>query len=365
LSRTNRLHRIFENAAQDVDVVAILNGGHADPNFFYISGYRSGLFEGNMLFLFPDGHVEVLTNPLEEAAARENRRFKIHVERSADPAERQRAVASVLKGSRRVGINFGGISHQNYQELRKTMPRKILVDVSDALSKSRLIKDPDELQSISGAARIISSVVDRVPEMVKVGMKERDLKAEIDYRMVREGADGPSFDSIVAFGANSAVPHHAAGEKKLRKGDNVLVDVGARYNLYCSDITRTFFFGRPAEVQEEAYAKVLEAQTRAIGSIRDGVTGRAVHQIAAKVIDDSKFKGRFTHGLGHSIGLEDHDGAGLSLRNPDPLEDGMVVTVEPGIYLPGKGGVRIEDDVVVRKRSCRQLTTSPKEMMVI
>ena len=125
--------------------------------------------------------------------------------------------------------------------------------------------------------------------------------------------------------------------------------MGARYHLYCSDITRTFFFGRAAGSQREAYAKVLEAQTKAIAMIREGVTGRAVHQAAAKVIDQSRFKGRFTHGLGHSIGLEVHDGAGLSLRNPEKLKQDMVMTVEPGIYLPGEGGVRIEDDVVVTK----------------
>jgi Xaa-Pro dipeptidase len=141
--------------------------------------------------------------------------------------------------------------------------------------------------------------------------------------------------------------------------------VGARYRLYCSDITRTFFFGRAARSQMEAYAKVLEAQTRSIASIREGVTGRAVHQVAAKVIDRSRFKGRFTHGLGHSIGLEVHDGAGLSLRNREKLKQNMVVTVEPGVYLPGEGGVRIEDDVVVTKGSCRVLTTSSKALLEI
>jgi len=141
--------------------------------------------------------------------------------------------------------------------------------------------------------------------------------------------------------------------------------VGARYRLYCSDITRTFFFGPAAPSQREAYSKVLEAQTKAMAGIRAGVTGRAVHEIAAGVIDKSKFKGRFTHGLGHSLGLEVHDGAGLSLRNAHKLKENMVMTVEPGIYLPGVGGVRIEDDVVVTKESCKPLTTCAKELVEI
>jgi len=365
LQQKDRLQRIFENASEDLDVVAIVNGSHVDPNFFYISGYRSGLFEGNMLFLFPDRHVEVLTNPLEEEAAKQRKDYTVHVERSYDKSGHRKIVSSILKGCSRVGINFQGVSHRDYQGLEATLASKKLIDVSDALLSARLAKDPDELEALSEAARIISRVVDGVPGLAKEGMTERALKAEVDYLMVKEGADSPSFESIVAFGANSALPHYSAGERRLRKGDNILVDVGARYHLYCSDITRTFFFGRAVPSQKEAHSKVLEAQTRAIEGIKEGVTGRAVHQIAARVIDQSKFKGRFTHGLGHSIGLEVHDGAGLSLQNSHKLKQNMVMTVEPGIYLPGEGGVRIEDDVVVTKDSCRVLTTSPKDLLEI
>jgi len=365
LPQKNRLRRIFENAREELDVVAIVNGSKADPNFFYISGYRSGLFEGNMLFLFPDGHVDVLTNTLEEDAARQRKDYEVHVERSSSPSERRRTVSSILKACKRVGINFQGVSHKDYEGLEAMLHSKDLLDVSDALSRSRIVKDPDELEAISKAAKIISKVVDDVPGLAREGMTERALKAQIDFRMVEGGADSPSFESIVAFGENSALPHYSAGERRLRKGDNVLIDVGARYHLYCSDITRTFFFGRAAGSQKDAYAKVLEAQTKAIAGIREGVTGRAVHQIAAKVVDQSRFKGRFTHGLGHSLGLEVHDGAGLSLRNAHKLKQNMVMTVEPGIYLPGEGGVRIEDDVVLTKDSCKLLTMAWKELLEV
>ncbi len=365
MPRKNRLERIFENARGAPDVVAISNGTRTDPNFFYISGYRSGLFEGNMLFLFPDGHVEVLTNPLEEGAARQRKDYTIHVERSSDPSARRRAVSSILKGCRRVGINFQGVSHKDYMRLEAMLGAEKLIDVSDALSKSRMIKDPDELEAMSKAAQIISKVVEGVPDLVKAGMTERALKAQIDYQMVEKSADSPSFESIVAFGENSALPHYSAGERRLRKGDNVLVDVGARYHLYCSDITRTFFFGRAVPTQKEAYAKVLEAQTKAMEALREGVEGRAVHQVAAKVIDQSRFKGKFTHGLGHSLGLEVHDGEGLSVRSAIVLKRDMVMTVEPGVYLPGEGGVRIEDDVVVTKDSCEPLTKASKEIIEV
>jgi Xaa-Pro dipeptidase len=365
LPQKDRLRRIFANASEELDVVAIVNGEHVDPNFFYISGYRSGIFERNMLFLFPDSHVEVLTNPLEAEAARQRKDYTVHVERGDGPTERRRMVASILKGSKRVGINFQGVSHKDFQALETMLGSKKLTDVSEALSKSRMVKDPDELELISKAAQIISGVVDGVPGLLKDGMTERSLKAQIDYRMVEGGADSPSFESIVAFGESSALPHYSAGEKRLRRGDNVLVDVGARYRLYCSDITRTFFFGRARPSQRGAYSKVLEAQTKAIEAIKEGVSGRAVHQVAARVIDESRFKGRFTHGLGHSLGLEVHDGPGLSLRNSAKLKRNMVVTVEPGIYLPGEGGVRIEDDVVVTKDSCELLTKSPRDLVEV
>ena len=349
--------------------MVIANGAHHDPNFFYISGYRTGLFENNMLFLFPDKHVEVLTSPLEEEAARLRKDYTVHVERVADTSVRRRMVASILKRCKRVGVNFQGVSHKDYQGLEAILGKKReVVDVSDALAGSRMIKDPDELQTIAKAAQIISKVVEGVPDLVEEGMTERALEAQIDYQMLEEGADSPSFESIVAFGESSAFPHHSAGERRLHEGDNILVDVGARYRLYCSDITRTFFLGKAPQRQKEAYAKVLEAQTRAMERIRDGVTGRAVYLVAANVIDESTFKGRFTHGLGHSLGLEVHDagGAGLGLRKTQRLKEDMVMTVEPGIYLPGEGGVRIEDDVVVTKDGpCRVLTTSSKDLLEI
>jgi Xaa-Pro dipeptidase len=367
---SSRLRRLFENAVDNLDVIAIINGAHPDPNFFYISGYRSGLFEGNLLFLFPDGHVDIVTNPLEEQAARQRPEYSIHVERGGGAgdgrSERRRIVTSILKDCRRVGINFSGVSYLGWEsEAKPLLGAREFVDVSHAFSESRLIKDPDELETISKAALIISEALADVPELLQEGMTERSLKAKIDYSMVEKGADSPSFDSIIAFGENSAIPHHSPGERRLRRGDTVLIDVGARYRLYCSDITRTFFFGRASALQRQVYAKVLEAQTEALAGIREGVTGRAVHQIAARTIDDSRFKGRFTHGLGHSLGLEVHDGPGLSRQNARELKRGMVVTVEPGIYLPGEGGVRIEDDVVVTKASCKILTKSPRELIEV
>jgi len=365
LPAKDRHRRIFENADPKPDVVAIVNGSRPDPNFFYISGYLSGLFEGNILLLFPDRRIEVLTNPLEEPAARLKPDHVVHVERGHDPSGRKRMLASILKGCKRVGVNFRGVSHKDFQEFEAMLRDMELVDVSQALGKARMVKDRDEIEAISTAARMISSVMDEVPDLLTEGMTEKALKATIDYRILEAGADSPSFESIVAFGENSALPHYSPGEKRLRTGDNALVDIGARYRLYCSDITRTFFFGPARPSQREAFSKVSEAQAAAIAAIREGVTGKTVHKVAAGVIEHSKFKGRFTHGLGHSLGLEVHDGPGLSLRNPGRLRQNMVLTVEPGIYIPKQGGVRIEDDVLVTKGSCDILTKSSRDLIEI
>jgi Xaa-Pro dipeptidase len=360
-----RLRRIFANSSEEPDVVLIANGDHPDPNFFYISGYTTGLFERNMLFLFPDSRIEVLTNPLEEQAARQNADYKIHVERNWSPSERKKFVSSLLRGCKRVGVNFGGVTHKDFQAVSALLKGKEIVDVSDPLLESRLVKDADELQAISNACRIISDVVDEVPELVEEGMTEKELKAQIDHDIIEKGADSPSFGSIVAFGESSALPHHTPGERRLLTGDNVLIDVGARFHLYCSDITRTFFFGRASDRQRRVYAKVLEAQTKAKDAIHEGVEGRDVHSIASSVIERSEFKGRFTHGLGHSLGLEVHDGPGLSRASSTELKKNMVMTVEPGIYLPGEGGVRIEDDVIVTKDACRVLTHASSDLIEI
>ncbi len=341
----------------------ISNGSRADTNFFYISGYRNGLFEGDTLFLFRDGSIELLTSPLEAEAAKA-KDYEIHVVGKNEPL-RRRAVLTILKECRTIGLNFAGLSHGDYLRFEKMLGRKKLVDVSDALAKTRLTKDPDELEALSRASQVISVVVEDVPSLVREGMTERDLKAQIDSSMVMKGADSPSFESIVAFGENSALPHYSPGGRELRKGDNVLIDIGAKCDLYCSDIARTFFFDHASREQKEMHQVVLEAQRRSMEAIRDGVRGDVPHLVAAHVIDGSRFAGRFTHSLGHSIGIEVHDGAGLTKRSRQKLRRDMVLTVEPGVYIPGRGGVRIEDDVVVTKDSCRLLTTAAKEPAVI
>jgi Xaa-Pro dipeptidase len=194
-------------------------------------------------------------------------------------------------------------------------------------------------------------------------MRECELAAEISHLQCMKGASSVAFETIVAFGANSAKPHYTPKNTRLKKGHFVLMDFGARYNMYCSDITRTLVMGKATQKQKKMYNTVLEANRLAIRKCKSGVHGKVLHELAKDYIDNHGYKDRFIHGLGHSVGLATHDGKGLNASTDFKMKKNMVFTIEPGIYIPGFGGVRIEDDVVVEKDGCKVLTKADKELI--
>ncbi len=183
------------------------------------------------------------------------------------------------------------------------------------------------------------------------------------FEMQKNGGGGVSFDSIVAFGKNSAEPHYSAGQAKLRKGQFVLCDYGTKYRRYCSDITRTLVYGKASKQQKRMYEVVLQALEMGTEMCTPEHTGAEVNSKVTEFIDSTEFKGRFIHSLGHSLGLAVHDGPGLSRAYTKKLEPGMVLTVEPGIYIPGLGGVRIEDDVLITRSKPRVLTSAKRDLI--
>jgi Xaa-Pro dipeptidase len=198
-----------------------------------------------------------------------------------------------------------------------------------------------------------------IPDMISEGMSEYELAAEINYSLQNLGAEKPAFDTISSFGKNTAEPHYNHGDIKLSEGNFILCDFGACLKKYNSDITRTFLFGRATNQQKEIYDTVLQAQQIAFDAIKPGVIAGDIHHAVSSFIDSTKFKGRFIHSTGHSLGLAVHDGPGFTPDNTMELQENMILTVEPGIYLPGFGGVRIEDDVLVKKDGIELLTKSP------
>ncbi|MGC8645029.1 MAG: M24 family metallopeptidase [Thermoplasmata archaeon] len=349
---------------QNVEGILIYNRDQSctDPSFFYFTQLTNGgLFEGSYVFL-TRRELTVITSQLEEETARGE---AIDVQVFSSLKERDEILKRITGGVNFIGINYSGLSHRDFVQLKEKLPDKEFVDVGDSIASLRQVKSERELGRIREAARIASEVGDRIPEMLKEGMTENELAAKVNFEMMKSGASAPSFDTIAAFGPDSSEPHFSGGNRKLKKGDVVLVDFGARYQRYCSDMTRTFFFGKPDEEMREVYNTVLDAQKKGIESIRAGKNGKDVDAAARAVIDSSKFKGRFIHSLGHGIGLEVHDHPALGPTTDFFLKENMAVTVEPGIYLPKKGGVRIEDDVIVTSTGCQVITSTPRELLIV
>jgi len=347
----------------EVDAVVLMNG--TDPNldnsFFYATGIANGLFEGCVAVIQPR-RTEVFSSELEELSSK-SAGVRTTVFDSTD--HRHDLIAKRLKGMQRIGINFREITHANYLKIKKAAGKARLVDVSADIERARVVKQPDEISTIRKACRIGSSVAELIPELVSEGMTETEAAAELNHKMMRLGATGPAFVTAVAFGSKSAEPHYHPSSRKLKRGQFALFDFGANYRRYVSDITRTFTCGPANSRQKEMYDVVLKAQIAAIDAIHDGVQGKEVDKAARDIIDGSRFRGCFIHSTGHGIGVSVHDPGAISPARDMTLKEGMVLTVEPGAYINGFGGVRIEDDILVTKKGCSILTPCTKEFRQI
>ncbi len=360
-----RVKRIFANIEKDLDAILIKNSTepYIDDNFFYVTGLEKGLFEGSIAILYPDGSLELIVSELEEELAKKAK-ANIHVYKSKK--EFQDILKSSLSSIKTIGLNYSGILHKDAGNLKERHPELKIVNVTEGLEKTRQIKDELEISLIKKACKIADTVMQKIPDIVNEGMNEFELAAEIDYIMQKHGADKEAFETISSFGKNTAEPHYTHGDTRLEKGDFVLCDFGARYRKYNSDMTRTFVFGNADEQQKKMYQTVVEAQQAAFDTAKAGIKAHEVHNAAASYIDNTQFAGRFIHSTGHGLGLAVHDGgATLSPESNIELQENMVFTIEPGIYLPGFGGVRIEDDIVIKKDGIELLTKSPKELIEI
>ena len=240
-----------------------------------------------------------------------------------------------------------------------------LVPFNAKISGFRAVKESWELDNMRKAQAIADKAFAEVLPRIQVGMSELELQAELIYCMYKNGAHGLSFDPIVVSGPNSSMPHGVAGERKIVEGDFVTMDFGVLYNGYCSDMTRTVAVGFATEEMEKIYNTVLEAQLAGLAVTKAGVPGKDIDAAARKVITDAGYGAYFGHGYGHSLGLEIHESPSPNARNPEPMPEGAVASAEPGIYLPGKFGVRIEDCVIYTANGYENLCTSPKNLIII
>jgi len=269
-----------------------------------------------------------------------------------------------------LGFDSATTPYERYLELRRALKeRKIrLRPLPHALRTLRRIKDKPEIALLKKAAKLGSAGFDFLCSFIQKGITELEMAAELEIFWKREGSKGLAFEPIIAFGAGSAIPHYKSGPVKLKKGDAILIDIGVNLNHYNSDMTRVLFFGRPKPKLKKVYEIVWEAQERALELCKPGTPLCELDRAARRHIKKSGFEKEFCHSLGHGVGLEIHEAPRIPLyssKSKERLEEGMVVTVEPGIYLPGVGGIRIEDTVLITKNGHQNLTDRPKEPRVI
>jgi Xaa-Pro aminopeptidase len=277
------------------------------------------------------------------------------------------AVADVLPaGELRLGFEDEHVSVKQHATLAKKLGERVqLVPVTGLVEGLRAVKDPEEVARIAEAAELADAALRRIIGEGLAGRTERDVALALEQDMRRRGASRASFDTIVAAGAHGALPHATPRDVEIRPGDVVVVDWGAVLDGYCSDCTRTFSVGEPSPEARRIYELVLEAQLAGLHAVHAGVGGREADGAARSVIEAGGHGQHFGHGLGHGVGIEVHETPRLSQLSADELTAGHVVTVEPGVYLPGKFGVRIEDLVAVTENGCQVLTSLSKELTVV
>ncbi|MBR1660480.1 MAG: aminopeptidase P family protein [Oscillospiraceae bacterium] len=270
----------------------------------------------------------------------------------------------LLAGCGRIGAEEGRLPYGDWKKREQDFGCE-LIPAERLLTDLRAIKEPEEIEYLVKAQRIAEAALEDMLKLIRPGLKERDLAAELTYRMMLRGSEGNSFDPITITGANTSKPHGVPGDAVIADGDFVTMDFGALWQGYHSDMTRTVAVGHATEEMRRVYDTVLRAQMAGIELAAAGVTGAAVHNAGAKVISDAGYGEYFGHGFGHSVGLEIHEEPRASGKNDKPLPAGVVVTAEPSIYLPGKFGVRIEDMILIREGGCENLTKAPKELIIL
>ncbi|MCM1150136.1 MAG: aminopeptidase P family protein [Butyricicoccus sp.] len=267
-------------------------------------------------------------------------------------------------GCEKVGAEERGVPYGRWQELEKSLGCE-LVPAGEILGELRAVKQEYEVRSIVAAQRIAETALDEVLGIIRPGITEREIAAELTYRMMLHGGEGNSFDPICVTGAKSSMPHGVPGDAAVKAGDFVTMDFGCLKNGYCSDMTRTVAVGYADDEMKKVYDTVLRAQLAGIEAARGGVPGAEIHSAAAKVITEAGYGEYFGHGFGHSLGLDIHEKPNASPLNKNPMPAGAVISAEPGIYIPGKFGVRIEDMLYLTNEGCVNLTKAPKHLMIL
>lgn len=356
IPRIDRLNRYTQNNGAQALLIT-------DPvDLLYITGIKMStgivvLYEDHPVLLVDKRYFEhcvkrspIPVKPIEE--------FPLKVLLKTDP----------YKKIEKLGFDSGKTSFHHYHELLKEIPQCTLVPLGLPVVMVRAIKDATELDLLRRAAVLGSEGYEHVVSLLKTGVTELDLAIALEIFWKKQGADGLGFDPIIAFGPNSSMPHYRPQNVPLQKGDTVLIDIGVKLDGYHSDMTRVVFFGEPSPKMKELYEVVLKAQEKTVNKVAPGITTGELDKIARDSIAADGYGELFTHGLGHGVGLDIHEKPVLKSNHPESgtvLQPGMVLTVEPGVYLPDVGGIRIEDTVIVTEEGKEIITAVSKKIRII
>jgi Xaa-Pro aminopeptidase len=331
-------------------------------NVRYLSGYT-----GSNGYVFIARRVHFFTDFRYQEQVKREVTTKAQTHIITKGFSKKFASLAELKNVTRIGFEADHMTISALQRLKKDLAkvgRFKWIPTKGWVQELRNIKDPEEVKLIAKAARITDKTLAEVLDLVKPGVTERELAAEIAYRFMRYTGLPPAFSSIVASGPNSAMPHATPTTRKLRKGDLVTFDLGAQWKGYSADMTRTVVLGKASKKQKDIYSIVLRAQKRALDGIRAGIDCMKADALARDIIKEAGYGEYFGHALGHSVGLETHDGLRIAPTSKGKIPSGAVVTVEPGVYIPNWGGVRIEDLVYVTADGVRILSSSPRKKLI-
>ncbi|MFC5469202.1 M24 family metallopeptidase [Cohnella suwonensis] len=332
---------------------------------YYLTGFSSEPHERFLGLLLPKGDEPFLLVPALDAESAQAESTVSRIYTHTDTDNPYEVLKRCLRGTvTRLGVEKGHLTMQRYEALSEMLGAEQYIDVATPLTNMRAIKSDDEIVRLKKAARLVEQVLRDGLKHVKAGVTELDIAAELEYGMKKAGVS-PAFATTVLSGEKSALPHGATGNRVIRAGDMLLFDMGVAADGYLSDMTRTFAVGDVGARMKEIYETVLEANARGIAAVRPGAMLAEVDLAARQCITNGGYGAYFTHRVGHGLGIEVHEYPSVHGENRDLLREGMVITIEPGIYLPDIGGVRIEDDVLVTSTGAETLTTFPKQLAVI
>jgi Xaa-Pro aminopeptidase len=347
---------MIDFSAHKIDALLV----SALPNVRYLSGYTGS----NGMVLWTPDTMTLFTDPRYAIQASSESSCKVKIARGPLHA----AVAQSIKRKRlkRIGFEKARLTYDTYATLKETLQLGSgLRPIGPVIDQLRMIKREDEIARIRRSVRTNSEAFARAIRHIRAGVSESDIAAEIDYQMRRLGAQKTAFETIVASGQRTALPHAHPTQERLKGNELLLIDMGACQDGYTSDMTRMLFLGKPAGKIKSMYKAVLEAQLAAISTVRPGVTAQQVDRKAREALKPAGLDKAFVHSTGHGLGLEIHEAPRLGKKDKTRLEAGMVITIEPGAYVEGLGGIRIEDTVLVTQNGCEVLTPTSKELMVL